>query len=251
MLITIITVSYNAQETIRETIESVIYQTYKEIEYIIIDGASTDQTLDIISEYKNYISKIISEPDKGIYNAINKGIMHANGKYIGILNADDVLESSDVIRKIVAFLEVNDLDLIFSNLNIVNRYNTGKIIRKYRIKNFSVNLLRIGIMPPHPTVFIKRSIYRSLGEKPYKENYKIAADFELMARLLTQYDVNFDCLQLLSVRMKNGGLSSQSIKHKIILNREIIKSCLENGIYTNWFILFLKFPIRIFEFLRW
>jgi glycosyltransferase involved in cell wall biosynthesis len=251
MLITIITVSYNAQKTIRETIESVIYQTYKEIEYIIIDGASTDQTLDIISEYKDHISKIISEPDKGIYNAINKGIMHANGKYIGILNADDVLESSDVIGKIVAFLEINDSDLIFSNLNIVNRYNTGKIIRKYRIKNLSVNLLRIGIMPPHPTVFIKRSIYNSLGEKPYKENYKIAADFELVARLLTQYGINFNYLQLLSVRMKNGGLSSQSLKHKIILNREIIKSCLENGIYTNWFILFLKLPIRLFEYLRW
>jgi hypothetical protein len=106
-------------------------------------------------------------------------------------------------------------------------------------------------MPPHPTVFIKRSIYNSLGEKPYKENYKIAADFELVARLLTQYGINFDYLQLLSVRMKNGGLSSQSLKHKIILNREIIKSCLENGIYTNWFILFLKLPIRLFEYLRW
>lgn len=251
MLITIITVSYNAQETIRETIESVIYQTYKEIEYIIIDGASTDQTLGIISEYEDHISRVISEPDKGIYNAINKGIMHANGKYICILNADDVLESSDVIGKIVAFLEINDSDLIFSNLNIVNRCNTGKIIRKYRIKNLSVNLLRIGIMPPHPTVFIKRSIYNSLGEKPYKENYKIAADFELVARLLTQYGINFDYLQLLSVRMKNGGLSNQSLKHKIILNREIIKSCLENGIYTNWFILFLKLPIRLFEYLRW
>ena len=128
MLITIITVSYNAQETIRETIESVIYQTYKEIEYIIIDGASTDQTLGIISEYEDHISRLISEPDKGIYNAINKGIMHANGKYIGILNADDVLESSDVIGKIVAFLEINDSDLIFSNLNIVTNISATQML---------------------------------------------------------------------------------------------------------------------------
>ena len=250
MLITIITVSFNAQDTIRETIESVINQTYKNIEYIFIDGNSNDKTLDIIREYYNYKTKLISEPDNGIYSAINKGIRLAKGDYVGILNADDILAGHDVIEKIVSFLKIKNSDLIFSNLNIVQRLDVNKIIRKYRIKNLSINLLRIGIMPPHPTVFIKRSIYLSLGEKPYKENYKIAADFELLARLLTQHSIRFDYFELLTVKMRNGGLSNQSLRHKVILNREIIKSCMENGIYTNWIFLLLKFPIRLLEYLR-
>jgi glycosyltransferase involved in cell wall biosynthesis len=252
MKISIITVCYNSEKYIRSAIESVLRQTYENIEYVVVDGSSKDSTLDIIRGYEpkfNGRMRWISEPDKGIYDAMNKGIAMATGDIVGMLNSDDFYHRNDVIERIAkVFIENKDIQVVFGNVLYVNPNNLNKIVRHYSSNNFSVNKFRYGFMPAHPTFFTYKYLYENLGF--YKTNYRITADFELLLRFLYIHKLKHKYIPLDLLIMRTGGISTASFKSNIILNQEMVRACRENGIYTNIFIVFLKYFVKIFELIK-
>ncbi|MFI3283246.1 MAG: glycosyltransferase family 2 protein, partial [Rikenellaceae bacterium] len=206
MKISIITSCFNRESTIREAIESVLMQDYADIEYIVVDGASKDNSLSIISEYKNKISKIISEPDHGMYEAINKGMRAATGDMIGLVHSDDFLYSNNTVSKIVEHIESHNADILYGDGLFVDCNNTSKIVRnwisgKYKKRNF-----RNGWLPLHPTVYISKECFDTMGL--YNENFKIAADTDLLVRYMYEGDYNVTYLNDYIVKMRMGGLST-------------------------------------------
>lgn len=244
-LVSVITVVFNGAATLEHNIQSVIGQGYDNVEHIVIDGGSTDGTTDILRKYDDNIDYWVSEKDAGIYDAMNKGIALAKGKYVGTLNADDYFADDLALEKIVRRLEESDVDAVFSCLDIVSPENLDHVLRKYRIAHFSPFMLRIGVMPPHPTFYCKKSCYEKAG--PYRTDYRIAADFEMMVRLRFRYRITWSFIDETTAKMRAGGLSSSGIRSSWIVNREIIRACVENGLYTNMFMLALKLPIRLWE----
>ena len=247
MKISIITVSYNSEKTIRDTILSVLSQTYPNIEYIIVDGASTDGTLKIIDEYRDRIAQVISEPDKGIYDAMNKGIRNATGAFIGILNSDDFLAAPDIIEGLADFLQKNQgIDCSYSDVVYVQRNNPEKIVRFYSSANFSPRMVRIGLMIPHTGFYAKRELFERFGY--YKLDYRVAADFELMVRFMKK-GAALGRFPRVMVKMRNGGISSTGFFWRVHQNFEIVRACRENGIYTNIFFLMLKIPSKLMSYI--
>lgn len=244
-LLTVITVVFNGAATIEHTILSVIEQTYDNVEYIVIDGGSTDATVDILRKYEGSIDYWVSEKDAGIYDAMNKGIALARGDYIGMLNSDDYFASPSALETIALRLKASNVDAVFSRLDIVDPANLNRVLRKYRISSLSKFMLRIGVMPPHPTFYCRKSCYKDAG--PYRTDYRIAADFEMLARLLLRRHITWKFIDETTVKMRSGGVSSSGFSSSWIVNREIIRACAENGLYTNMFILALKLPIRFLE----
>ena len=249
MKVSIITVCYNSEATIRDTIESVLAQTYSNIEYIIIDGASSDSTLSIINEYDNKISKLISEKDKGIYDAMNKGVKIATGEIIGILNSDDFYENNKVISTVVKNFASNPIsDIAFGNIVFVNPNQLDRIVRNYNAKHFESWKLRFGWMPPHPATFIRKRAYDTVGL--YSLHYKISADYEMFVRLLLLNKLTFTYIDQVLVRMRAGGASTSGISSNIVLNAEIVKACRSNGVYTNIFMVLTKIPFKLLELVK-
>ena len=244
-LVTVITVVFNGAATLEHTICSVIEQAYDNVEHIIIDGGSTDATPDILRKYDDRIDYWVSERDAGIYDAMNKGIALARGDYIGMLNSDDFFASPSALEIIATRLRESKADAVFSCLDIVDPGNLDRVLRKYRISNFSPFMLRIGVMPPHPTFYCRKSCYEKAG--PYRTDYRIAADFEMLVRLLLKHHITWEFIDKTTVRMRSGGLSSSGIRSSWIVNREIIRACTENGLITNMMMLALKLPIRLWE----
>lgn len=244
-LITVITVVFNGAATIEHTIRSVIEQTYDNVEHLIIDGGSTDSTLDILRKYDDNIDYWVSEKDAGIYDAMNKGIALARGEYIGMLNSDDFFASPSALETIATRIKASKVDAVFSCLDIVDPANLARVLRKYRVSSYTPFMLSIGIMPPHPTFYCKKSCYEKSG--PYRTDYRIAADFEMLVRLLLKYHITWEFIDETTVKMRAGGLSSSGIKSNWVVNQEIIRACTENGLYTNMFLLALKLPIRLLE----
>lgn len=249
-LISIITVVFNGATTLEDTIRSVLQQTYDNIEHIIIDGGSNDGTLDVIRKYDAKVDYWLSEQDMGIYDAMNKGIALASGDYIGMLNADDFFASSQSVQKIVERLVADNLDAVFAQLDVVKADNPLQVLRKYRVARFDTFMLRIGVMPAHPTFYCRKSCYEKLGVSPYRTDYRIAADFELLVRLLLTQKISWGYLAETTVKMRAGGTSSDSYKSRLLLNREIIRACRQNGLYTNMLLLLLKVPLRLLERIR-
>jgi len=246
--ISIVTVCYNSRKTIRDTIESVFTQKYPYIEYIIVDGGSTDGTLDIINVYKQKISKVVSEPDNGIYDAMNKGIGLATGEVIGTLNSDDFYTDEFVLEKILSVFNDKEVDSIFADLVYVHQGKFDRVVRYYSAAGFTPNKFAYGWMPPHPTFFVKREIYGKYGF--FKTDYKIAADFELLVRFLARHQISYYYLPEVIVKMRTGGLSTRNIKSNWILNREIIRACRENNINTNFFKVYSKYLTKVFQLVR-
>jgi glycosyltransferase involved in cell wall biosynthesis len=247
-LISVITVVFNGAQTIRDTIESVLKQGYGNIEYIVIDGGSSDGTLEILRQYEHAIDYWLSEQDRGIYDAMNKGVSLCSGEYVGTLNSDDVFSGNDVVQDMADRFSSTKVDAIFSCLDIVDKNNPEKILRKYRVAKLSPWLLRIGVMPPHPTFYCKRSCYTQGGM--YKTDYRIAADFEMLVRMLIRQKISWEFMDKVTVVMRSGGVSGSGLMASITLNREIVRACRENGLYTNLLLLALKLPIRLFELIR-
>ncbi len=236
-IITIVTVAYNGSSTIYDCVNSVKNQTIP-LEHIIIDGASTDNSVEIVRETSPH-ARIISEPDNGIYDAMNKGIRLATGDVIGILNSDDFYVDNRVLSKIVEIFDTNQVDAVFADLVFVNPDNLNRVVRYYSGSNFSLAKFAYGWMPPHPTFFVKRSCYEKFGF--FKTDYQIAADFELLARFLVKHRVSYHYHPEVIIKMRTGGVSTRNLKSNIILNREILKACAENGIETNIFKVYSKY----------
>jgi len=246
MRISIITVVLNNNKYIESCINSVLNQTYDNKEYIVIDGGSTDGSVDIIEKNSDKIDKWISEPDKGIYDAMNKGIKMSTGEIIGILNSDDYYESNNVISTVVKEFQDKNVDSVFADLVFVKRDDLQRIIRYYKSSNFSTNKFSYGWMPAHPTFFVKRHCYDRYGL--FKTDYRIAADYELLVRFLAKHKISFSYIPQIVIKMRTGGVSTKSIKSTWTLNNEIIRACRENGIETNIIKVYSKYFLKIFEF---
>jgi glycosyltransferase involved in cell wall biosynthesis len=246
MIISIITVCYNSVKTIENTIQSVLKQDYKYIEYIIVDGESKDGTIDIINKYKTKIDKIVIGKDEGIYDALNKGIRCSSGKYIGILHSDDQFYSFRTISSIIEYLRINSFpDSVIGNVKFIN---SKKIeIRSYSSTNWMLWMFFIGIMPPHPSYFAKREIFEKYGA--YKTDYEISADFELMLRHLYVNRISYLKLPLTTTLMNMGGTSTSGIKSTIQINKEIKKAFSNNSIRTSYILIYSKYLFRVSEFL--
>lgn len=248
MKASIITVVLNSKSYIEDCINSVLNQTYKNIEYIVIDGGSTDGTVEIIRKHEKYISTWISEPDLGIYDAMNKGVRMASGDVIGILNSDDLYAARDVVAHVMDEFESKNVDSTFADLVYVKRDNPDAIVRYYRSSNFHPKKFAYGWMPAHPTFFVKRICYERCGM--FKTDYKIAADYELLVRYLSKHNISFSYIPRVIIKMRAGGVSTKSIKSNWILNNEIIRACRENGIETNILKVYSKYFVKWFQLLN-
>lgn len=246
MKVSIITVCYNSATTIENTIKSVLLQTYKNIEYIIVDGNSSDNTLSVVNEYNSKISKIVSESDKGIYDAMNKGIALASGDIVGLLNSDDCYSNEDVIRQVVDSFRQNSSDMFFADLKFINGDN--KILRYYSAKRFSPTKLKFGIMPPHPTLFVKKEVYQKYGN--YRLDFKIAADYEMFVRLLIVEKLKYSYMNSCIINMLAGGVSTSNFNSNKIINEETVKALKVNGIKANYLCILRKYPTKILEVIK-
>lgn len=248
MKISIITVVYNSEETIEDTILSVYSQSFRNVEHILIDGGSTDKTLSIINKHRDKISTFISEPDHGIYDAMNKGLKLATGDVVGILNSDDIYYDNDVVASVIGCFNTCGTDSVFSDLVYVKKNNTNKVVRYYSGADFTINKFAYGWMPPHPTFFVKRCVYERYGY--FKTDYIIASDFELLVRFLAVNKISFIYLPKVSVKMRVGGISTRNFKSNIILNKEIVRACLENGIKTNMVKVISKYALKSLQLIK-
>jgi glycosyltransferase len=240
MKVSIITVCYNSASTIESTIQSVLSQDHKDLEYIIIDGASTDNTLQVIERYRSRIPKVISEKDGGIYFAINKGIALATGDVIGILHADDFYTDEKVIRKVVKTFKENNTDTVYGDLQYVDRTNTDKVKRHWSSGAYSHGLFYKGWMPPHPSFFVLRKCYDQFGV--FNTTLRSAADYEMMLRLLHKHRCSTAYVPEVLVKMRVGGKSNVSLSNRIRANREDKKAWLLNGLKPGMF-TFIRKPL--------
>lgn len=241
MKISIITVTYNSAATLEETIQSVVKQTYPDIEYIIVDGKSGDDTLKIVERYKDKISKIISEKDHGLYDALNKGISMASGEIIGILHSDDFYIHDQVISHYAEVFSNQKADAVYADLFYVDKVNTDKIIRKWKSGNYSLGSFLNGWMPPHPTFFVKKEMYLKYGN--FNLDFKSAADYELMLRFIQKHHINIAYLPEFTVKMRVGGKSNVTVQNRIAANLEDRKAWEINGLKPRFYTLYLK-PLR-------
>ncbi len=240
--ISIITVVWNNASTIKDAIDSVLSQTYKNIEFIVVDGASTDGTVEIVQSYGDRISKFISEKDKGLYDAMNKGISIATGDVIGILNSDDFYIDEFVIEKIVKEFEEKDVDSVYADLVFVKPENLEKIVRYYDSSKCIPEKFQYALYPAHPTFFVKKWVYNKYGV--FKIDYKIGADFDIMARFLYINKIRYSYMNEPIIKMRIGGVST-SFSSIWINALEQLRVCKENNIKTNIFKVLMKYPIKL------
>lgn len=245
MKVSIITVCYNSAAHVEDAIKSVASQDFPDIEHIIVDGGSTDGTLDILKKYDSVVSKWISEPDKGIYDAMNKGLVMATGEVVGILNSDDFYSNNQIISTVVHAFESSDTDAVYGDLVFIDPVNLSRTVRTYSSAKWNPQKFAHGYMPAHPTFFVRRKYYELYGR--FETDYQIAADYELLIRFLYVYKLRYTYLPVTMVKMRKGGVSSNGIKSNIILNREIIRACRKHGIRTNALKVYPKYFNKVFE----
>jgi glycosyltransferase involved in cell wall biosynthesis len=246
--VSIITVCFNSVATIRDAIESVLSQDYPGIEYIVIDGGSTDGTCEIVRGYGSRIDVFLSEKDRGIYDAMNKGIARAHGDVVGMLNSDDVYADSHAVSILMAAMVAAHTDSVFADLVFVDPRDVSKVVRYYNSGRWSPQRFRYGWMPAHPTFFVKREVYGRVG--PFSLNYRIAADYEMLVRILYGARASYTHVPRPLVRMRTGGISTRGLRQSWILNCEIVRACRANGLWTALPIVLLKIPSKMLEFVR-
>lgn len=247
MKISVITVCYNSEATIEKTIRSVLNQDYCNVEYIIIDGLSSDRTLEIINKFSSRVSKILSEKDHGIYDAMNKGIDLASGDIVGILNSDDVFADKNILTQIAsAFQQNRDIEAVIGNIAYVDDYN--KTVRFYSSKGWNPSKFIWGYMPAHPSFYCYRKLFFKYGK--YRTDFEIASDYELMIRFFKIYSIKYLYLPIKFVDMRLGGKSTRGFSSTIKINQEILKACKLNALSTNYFKLYSKYLFKLFEYLN-
>jgi glycosyltransferase involved in cell wall biosynthesis len=237
--ISLITVAYNAEATIERCISSVLGQRFRNIEYIIIDGGSTDNSHQIIGKYKDRIDHFVSEPDRGIYDAMNKGIALATGDVIGMLNADDFFADDEVLQEVAAIFWEQNNHILYGDLDYVEQ--NGKVIRKWRSGKYKNGIFNFGWMPPHPTFYCRRNLFEELGN--YKLDYGSAADYELMLRFIHLNRSSIRYLNKVMVKMIMGGVSNKNIGNRVKAMQFDLKAMKNNNIILPWMTIFFK-PIR-------
>jgi glycosyltransferase len=226
--ITIVTAVFNRANTIASAIESVLAQTYSNIEYIVIDGMSQDGTDQIVNQYSDRISKTIREPDKGIYDALNKGIRMASGDVVGFLHADDLLADSQTVEHIAAAFRRTGCDAVYGGLHYVDSQDPSRIVRNWKPVPYRINRFFWGWMPPHPTCYIRTDCYNRYGM--YNQSMSISADYELLVRMMVKHRIQVSSIDKVLVKMRVGGKSNASIKNRLLANREDVQAWTANGL---------------------
>lgn len=245
MKCSVITVAYNALQTLPNTIQSFQSQTYANKEQIVVDGGSQDGSLTYLENLDFDDLVWTSKKDKGIYDAMNNGILTSTGEIVGILNADDVFYDDEVIEQVMSiFIDDPELDAVYANV-IFER--NGKTWRHYSAKEWSPERLSWGFMPPHPGVFLRKSLFDQFGY--YKTDYSIAADYELIIRLFWKHRIRSRYIPMVTTNMSLGGVSTRNLNSNVILNREIKRACLENGLSTNYLKIYSKYLFKWKELL--
>ena len=246
MKISIITVCYNSAETLSDTLASVAAQNYPNVEHIVIDGGSTDGTRALVEREGRHVKVFLSEPDEGIYDAMNKGIRLASGDIIGTLNADDVYADSGVLSRIEQQMIDGQLDAIYGDVIFFEADRPKWTLRRYSSRHFSPSRIAWGWMPAHPTLFLRREVFQRFGL--YRTDFKIAGDYEFVARIFKDADLRYRYLPEVLVRMRTGGVSTRGWRSTLLLNQEVLRACRENGIRTSLPMLLSKYPIKALEY---
>lgn len=248
MKITVITVAYNSAATLSRTLRSVASQTHPAVEHIVIDGGSTDATRAVLQETGAHVSHFISEPDRGIYDAMNKGVNLASGDVISFLNADDHFAHADVLACVAEQFERQPLDALLGDVAFFRPHEPDRMVRRYRSDRFSPRALGWGWMPAHPALFVARTLFERVG--PFKTDYRIAGDYEWVARAFGSGQLRYSHLSDILVHMQTGGVSTRGWRNTVLLNQEVMRACRDNGIATNWFKILSKYPAKLREYIR-
>lgn len=246
MKVSIITSVFSNRQYLANAIDSVLGQTYKNIEYIIVDGGSKDGTIEVVKSYGDKIDKFISEPDEGVYFALNKGINMATGDLIAILHSDDFYVNKTVISQVVTAFTQSNADAVYANLYYISNTNTDKIVRTWDAGIYYPNSFYKGWMPAHPAFFVKRKIYQKYGA--FNTNLKFAADYELMMRFILKHTIKLYYVPKFFVKMRTGGASNRNIGNRLKANLEDRKAWKLNGFTPRWYTLLLKPLIKIFQY---
>lgn len=247
-LISVITVCYNSAATLTRALQSVADQDWPRVEHIVIDGASKDETAEIIDRFRAKLAHIISEPDKGIYDAMNKGLDRASGDIVCFLNADDHYASNSVLSRAAMLMHEHQLDALMGDVGFFHESNPQRMVRRYRSDHFTPGRLSWGWMPAHPALFLSRAVVQRVGR--FKTNYRIAGDYEFIVRAFHGHEVRYRHLPEVLVNMQTGGASTSGFGAKLRLNREVLRACRENGLKTNIVKILSKYPAKILELLR-
>lgn len=246
MKVSIITVAYNAEATIGDTLRSVAAQSYPDIEHIVIDGASRDGTMAIVDEYRSRLAQVVSEPDRGIYDAMNKGLRLATGDIVGFLNSDDYYAHDAAIDTVARAFAQPGLDAIFADARFIDPNRPDRIVRRYSSRHFRPGRIAWGWMPAHPTLYLRRIIYERFGE--FRTDFRIAGDFEFIARVFGRHNIRYRYLPEVLVTMRTGGISTSGLRGTALLNREVLRACRLNEIPTNYFKIGSKYLFKLLEF---
>ncbi|MBO6516850.1 MAG: glycosyltransferase [Bacteroidia bacterium] len=245
MKVSLVTACYNSEKDLEQTLKSVADQTYNNIEHVLVDGGSTDSTLDIIKRF-DHVTNWVSEPDKGIYDALNKGVQMATGDVIGFVHSDDYLLDNTIIASVVEQLTAKpQVSAIYGDIIFVN--DEGKTIRYYSSKSWSFKKMAVGKMPAHPSFFARKEVY---DRYLFNLNYKIAADFDHILRVSKDPEFSLEYIPLVTTAMRMGGASTDGIKSNIRINKEILAICKSNGVKSNYLKIYSKYPSRLLEFLK-
>lgn len=247
MKISLITASYNSAKTLEETIKSVIAQEYTSLEYIIIDGESTDNSLEIIKKYEHYITKWVSEKDRGIYDAFNKGLAMACGEIIGFLNSDDMFAQTDILKKIADIFENESIEGVYGDLHYIDFENQHKIVRKWKAGEYKHGAFFYGWMPPHPTLYLRKSCYQNYGN--FDTSFVSASDYELMLRMIHHHRIKLAYLHEVMIKMRMGGISNKSVYNRLRANKEDRRAWTVNRLKMPFYTPWLKPLRKILQFL--
>jgi len=247
-VISVITVCYNSRPTIERAIRSVLDQQWPEIEHIVIDGGSTDGTREILERFRPDLAALVSEPDKGIYDAMNKGLARARGEVVCFLNADDRYADPEVLSDVVRQMQMHRLDALVADVGFFRAEDPGRMIRRYRSDRFSPKKLAWGWMPAHPGFFLRREVAQRVGM--FKTDYRIAGDYEFVVRAFHGHHLRYRHLPRVLVHMQAGGASNKSWRARVLLNQEVLRACRENGVKTNMAMILTKYLAKLLEMLR-
>lgn len=250
MKVSIITATYNSEKTVADTIDSVLRQTYKDVELIIVDGASTDNTLAVVDRYKPVLGdrlKVISEKDEGLYYAMNKGIAAATGEVVGILNSDDFYTSSNILEEVVHKLSDPNIDAVYGDVHYVNEADLQKCVRYYSSSVFRRGLMLLGFMPAHPSFYCRQEVYKKYGR--FDVSYKVAADFEQLLRLIYIHKIRAEYLPLDFVTMRTGGISNSNLNSRWTIMQDHRRALKSHHLLCSYFLLNLRYIYKIYEVL--
>lgn len=246
MKISLIVAVYNRDDCILRALNSIKSQTYKDIEIVVIDGASSDNTIEIAKSVLSENDIFISEKDSGIYDALNKGIKNSSGDIIGFLHSDDLYYDNNVISKIQDFFyKDSSLDIVFGNATFFKKGMTNKIIRNYQSDNLSIKNLAWGKMPAHTAMFFKKKLFQNYGM--FNIRYEICGDYEFICRIMATKNIKSLYIPETFIKMQIGGISTRGLRSAITVNKETLMACRENGIYTNIFMIMSKYPSKIMQ----